>query len=110
MFAASILIGESRVLCTPLAKIPVKILFLIFRTQNYFDTMSSCCKQSRLFEINRQTNAILNNEQQNATYARLVCSETFDADWIHRNLCKKWAHEKCACVSDARYYYCEFCL
>ena len=58
-----------------------------------------CCEQSKLFKNNRQTNAILSNEQQNATYACLVCSDTL----IQCNLCKEWAHKEYACITDARY-------
>ena len=39
----------------------------------------------------------------------LVCGYSADEDWIQCKKCKEWAHEECADIQDAKYYYCDNC-
>lgn len=39
----------------------------------------------------------------------LVCGEDYEEDWIMCHICKRWAHESCADLTDANYYYCDNC-
>jgi hypothetical protein len=39
----------------------------------------------------------------------LVCGENFDGSWVQCSICKEWAHEDCAELTDPLYYYCDNC-
>ena len=43
-------------------------------------------------------------------YACLVCGGNEDEDWIQCSKCEEWAHEQCADLTDARFYYCDNCV
>ncbi|KAJ4451720.1 hypothetical protein ANN_03190 [Periplaneta americana] len=41
----------------------------------------------------------------------ILCGESFEEDWIQCEKCKGWAHEKCADLENATFYYeCDKCM
>ena len=51
----------------------------------------------------------ISSKTANQVFACLVCGGCQDEDWIQCHKCQEWAHEKCADLTDARFYYCDNC-
>ena len=52
----------------------------------------------------------ISSKTPNQVYACLVCGGCENEDWIQCHKCQEWAHEECADLTDARFYYCDNCV
>ena len=79
-------------------------------------------KRSRLSKTTNSSNAAnkklikkfakeqISSKTANQVFASLVCGGCENEDWIQCHKCQEWAHEKCADLTDARFYHCDNCV
>ena len=101
---------SQQLLSLPLTSSPHKRSDIESSTGNKKSTGKTTKLRKQTKSVNKSKKSSTNVQNDSQTYACLVCAETFDDDWIQCNLCKGWAHEACANITNAKYYYCESCL